>query len=663
MDIETAIAPEPTTTAPDDTSADDTSRDTYGYTGSYSPEDNKLRLYSATWLPKPVYNRIYAAGYRWAPKQKLFVAPRWTPYRADLLAELCGDIEEESDSLSGRAEFRARRFDGYRDNRLVDAELGYQRLETLTGGSVRDGRPLISAHHREERAHRVANRIERVAEHTLTKWDTAEYWKERVSAVLAHAEFKERADVRARRIKGIETDRRREEKRQKESKLLLSLWRKLGEPGWLKHKGEPVIDIRQQALFIANRDHISREFPLATYPRDPPASQYEGAMGLWSALDGNVITPAQAAELAIASHERRLSRMERWLNHYEHRITFERAMLAAQGSTHLLDKKPRPKQLPLCNYKAPEGLQVPNPYHRGEINHYPQVEMTAAEYAKIYSDYKGTRVIGNSHRVRTAMLHRPRTQLVCVFITDSKTHERPAPIEPAAPKRTAPAPRPPVIEEPEPEQSEQFAKFKRLCEQMEGGVQVVQAPQLFASPPPVANRVIEVARIGAGHRVLEPSAGTGALIRAMGSDVLSGAHLVAVEIAPALAEQLRRYSPPHEVICANFLDCGANGGDALYTVGVFDRIVMNPPFSQVQDIQHVEHALGLLATEGRLVAVMFNDGSAFADEEADTRRGRRITALRARVEASGRTMTVEELPDNSFASQDTRVSAVLVTIE
>ena len=56
------------------------------YTATYSPEDNKLRLYPSGRLPADVYQRVKAAGFKWAPKQQLFVAPAWTPDRADLAA-------------------------------------------------------------------------------------------------------------------------------------------------------------------------------------------------------------------------------------------------------------------------------------------------------------------------------------------------------------------------------------------------------------------------------------------------------------------------------------------------------------------------------------------------------------------------------------------------
>lgn len=64
----------------------------------------------------------------------------------------------------------------------------------------------------------------------------------------------------------------------------------------------------------------------------------------------------------------------------------------------------------------------------------------------------------------------------------------------------------------------------------------------------------------------------------------------------ALAERLRSAYPCVEVRCADFLQCN---GD----LGTFDRIVMNPPFGNADDIKHIEHARTMLKPGGRLVAI------------------------------------------------------------
>ena len=52
-----------------------------------------------------------------------------------------------------------------------------------------------------------------------------------------------------------------------------------------------------------------------------------------------------------------------------------------------------------------------------------------------------------------------------------------------------------------------------------------------------------------------------------------------------------------------------NGGNSGY-----DRIVMNPPFSDRRDVEHVQHAYELLKPGGRLVAIM-GEGSFFGSDK------------------------------------------------
>ena len=42
-------------------------------TATYSPEDNKLRMYPFARLDAGTYERMKKAGFKWAPRQELFV--------------------------------------------------------------------------------------------------------------------------------------------------------------------------------------------------------------------------------------------------------------------------------------------------------------------------------------------------------------------------------------------------------------------------------------------------------------------------------------------------------------------------------------------------------------------------------------------------------------
>ena len=68
----------------------------------------------------------------------------------------------------------------------------------------------------------------------------------------------------------------------------------------------------------------------------------------------------------------------------------------------------------------------------------------------------------------------------------------------------------------------------------------------------------------------------------------------------------------NEFLCLDFLD---------YNEKKFDRIVMNPPFSNSQDAKHILHAYSLLRDGGTLVSV--------ASSSIQTREGKLYDELRA----------------------------------
>src|SRR5690606_1577391 len=119
---------------------------------TYSPEDNKLRLYAASRLSAATYARVKAAGFKLAPKQELFVCPRWRPEAEDLLLELCGEIGDEDSSPEERSADRAERFSGYRDKR---------RAEATGHADTFDAGPQVFGHQNRSRAERQALRHDR----------------------------------------------------------------------------------------------------------------------------------------------------------------------------------------------------------------------------------------------------------------------------------------------------------------------------------------------------------------------------------------------------------------------------------------------------------------------------------------------------------------------
>lgn len=269
------------------------------YRATYSPDDNKLRLYAASRLDPETYKKVHDAGFRWAPRQALFVAPAWTPGREDVLLSLAGEIEDEDSTLAERQEARAERFTGYSGKRASESAQALDEVERLAA-MIPPGQPILVGHHSERRARRDAQRIENGMKRAVMLFERAEYWEERARSALLHAKYKERPDVRWRRIKKIEADLRKAEKTIAQSQKYLTMWR------------AESLDLNMAKL-ISSHDHISACFPLDTYPRPAEKSQYEGSRSLWSALDDDIITTEQAREIAIRCHERQIQHQQRWV--------------------------------------------------------------------------------------------------------------------------------------------------------------------------------------------------------------------------------------------------------------------------------------------------------------------------------------------------------------
>lgn len=115
-----------------------------------------------------------------------------------------------------------------------------------------------------------------------------------------------------------------------------------------------------------------------------------------------------------------------------------------------------------------------------------------------------------------------------------------------------------------------------------------KAHQFYPTPESLARIAVDLAEIDGGHRVLEPSAGMGGL-----ADLLPADRTTCVEISPLHCKVLE--AKGLRVLEGDFLQAAP---------GTFDRIVMNPPFSDGRWQAHTEHAASMLTTGGRLVAIL-----------------------------------------------------------
>lgn len=167
----------------------------------------------------------------------------------------------------------------------------------------------------------------------------------------------------------------------------------------------------------------------------------------------------------------------------------------------------------------------------------------------------------------------------------------------------------------------------------------------FNTPDTAAMRVARLAYIHPNHKVLEPSAGFGHLVDAVAALGVPKDKIDCVELSYDLSDalKLKGYQVVH------------NGDFLSYNKGGYDRIIMNPPFSNNQDIMHVMHAFKLLKSGGRLVSIM----SSMAGERDD----RKNKAFKKFLELHS--VDGEKLPDGTFLKSinSTGVSTKIIVLE
>lgn len=169
-------------------------------------------------------------------------------------------------------------------------------------------------------------------------------------------------------------------------------------------------------------------------------------------------------------------------------------------------------------------------------------------------------------------------------------------------------------------------------------------------------------------RILEPSAGTGNLARRCitriedfkdhygygtpekmakwRSEYRFDNAVDCIEVQPHLAAALQAEGIYRKVYAQDFLEMRPS------VTGLYDRIVMNPPFDMERDIDHVVHAIDFLEPDGCLTAIM-SAGTEF-------RENRKTIAFRAMVEKLNGSW--RDLPAGSFAEVGTYVNTIMVRL-
>jgi len=175
---------------------------------------------------------------------------------------------------------------------------------------------------------------------------------------------------------------------------------------------------------------------------------------------------------------------------------------------------------------------------------------------------------------------------------------------------------------------------------IDNGSLVVERDGFFETPRAIVERMLELVPIMDRCLILEPSAGLGAIAKNLPTEK---GLIICVEKNEDRAGKLA--DDGFETYCADFLEWNSNDE--------FELIYMNPPFEELQDIDHVSHAYDLLAFGGKMVSVM--------GESAFFRKDKKAIEFREWFENVGGYS--EKLPDGAFKESGTGVNARLVVIE
>ena len=160
--------------------------------------------------------------------------------------------------------------------------------------------------------------------------------------------------------------------------------------------------------------------------------------------------------------------------------------------------------------------------------------------------------------------------------------------------------------------------------------------QFFETPKEIVKQMIELADLGPEDSVLEPSAGQGAIADCIGLNPLT-----VIELNHKNAEVLRGNG--YEVIEQDFL--------TFDTTETYSKVIMNPPFSRQQDIDHVLHAWKCLKSGGILVSIM-SEGTFF-------RQNKKSVAFRELLDEVGYSIPLDE---GAFKSSGTNVKTRIVVM-
>lgn len=436
---------------------------------TYSPEDNKLRLYATERLERDLYLRVKDAGFSFAHKQELFVAPRWTVEREDLCLEFVSEITYEESTIYERAQAKIERLEDLSERRFNEANAYLLAANSLM--SSISNQPVLSGHHSMRKTMKNNEKAEKAEERSEVLLSSANYWLYRATGVERHCNMKNSSRTRYGRIANLLKELRLVQRALNHAHICHRMW--------LKLKAESNVEKRNQLV----------ESLAGCRLNTGSSCSWED---VYSPLGRKDITPDEALERAITDAERviKSEKNARIICHVLNRLSYERYHLGqvdrfrgtltasiikkfarengvhkpecmrVDGEWELSSSVPLPLHLNpngfewLCKddegwveLMMDAGYSVPLPKPKAPLimnfkcqsvsvslfNRYqvlPQIEMTAQEYKNVYCDYRAVKP-SECGQFRMKICKDPNAEnqwvsnWVSVYITDAKVHKTP----------------------------------------------------------------------------------------------------------------------------------------------------------------------------------------------------------------------------------------------
>ena len=183
--------------------------------------------------------------------------------------------------------------------------------------------------------------------------------------------------------------------------------------------------------------------------------------------------------------------------------------------------------------------------------------------------------------------------------------------------------------------------------------------QFFGTPDRLADQLVALAELINTDHVLEPSAGQGAIIKAI-RRFNKNCYIDAFELMPLNCEILKSINetaltPLREDLLwfgywqADFLEQASFSRN----IGKYNKIIANPPFNKNQDIDHIKAMHDCLKKGGRLVS-MASKHWQFANNKKETDFREWLDEVNA---------TVVDVPAGEFKESGTTIATCIIIID